>query len=223
MAVVNLKVFKQGKPIYWIVGAVVLFVLFYFMLNKSAPAAGGTQYVSTGPSEALQAAQLQAGIQSAQIQASANVEAGKIAAANNAAVLSSQVALAQLSSGEKVALFQLARDADVAALNAETNLQIASQTMAYNLESARVASQTAIDMRAMETQLLKDQMNANAQMFAAQSNNLITQTLISATSNLKKKDRDDALAGIGGYVPVRGGASGGSIDNLAIGVIGGFL
>lgn len=210
MAKLNLTVFKRGKPIYWVIGGIVVFVVFYMLFTKSAPSSGGaaTAY-STGPSEAFQAAQMQYASQIQMAGIAAQSKAAEIQAANNAAVLSANVAMANLAMQEKVGLFQLARESDLATLQLENNRLINQDNITYGLESARIAGETQLGLRALDIGLLTRQMETQAEMFATQSQNLVTQTLISATSNLKKKDRDDALAGIGGYTPVYGGSSGG--------------
>lgn len=219
MAKLNLQVFKRGKPIYWVIGGVALFVIFYLAFSKPASAGGSSGgAIVTGPSEALQAAQMQYGAQIQGAQIAAGVEAARIQAENNAASLGASVALANLATQEKVALFQLAREADLAAINAQTNLLINEQNISYGVETARLAAETQIGLRALDVSLLNKQMETNAAMFETQSKNLITQSVIAQVPSLKKRDRDDALAGIGGYTPVPGGAGGGG--NIVEGAMG---
>lgn len=226
MAKINLRVFKQGKPIYWIIGGIVVFVLFYMLFNRGAPATagGGTTVVQSGPSEAMQIAGMQtaAAIQSAQI--AANIEALRVQGERDQAALAGQVALAQLASGERVALETLNAEREAAAINAQTNLLINEQTINYNLESARLASETQLGLRQIDANLIsgqldaqaemfRDQLAANMAMYQIQSQNLIAQTAFSQIGNLKKKNRDEALAYLASafgdfpntYVPQRGG------------------
>ncbi len=194
MAKFNLKVFKQGKTLYWVIGAVVLFVIFYLMLNRGGSSAtGGTTVVQSGPSEAMQIAGMQqaAAIQTAQMQY--NLGAAQIAADREAANLAGQIALAQLTSGENVALQQLEFEKALGEANIAANLQLSEMTQAYSLESARVAAETQLDLRALDVGLLEKQMETQAWMFAKQSDNLIAQSIIAQIGNLKKGDRDNAL------------------------------
>lgn len=209
MAKLNLQVFKKGKPIFWIIGGVVVFVVFYLMFNKGSGGAstGTTTVMQSGPSEALQAASLQAStaIQAAQI--SANVEATKIGAERDANVLAAQVALAQLSSGEHVALEQLEADRAAMELNASTNLLVNEQNLNYGLETARLAANTELGRKQIDANLLtqqlatnaamfSEQLAANVHMFDTQSDNLIKQSIIGQVGSLKKGDRDNALISI---------------------------
>jgi len=229
MAAISLKVFKKGKPIYWIIGAVVLFVLFYFMFNRgggAATASGSTNYVTTGPSEAVQIASMQAGAAAQAGNLAASVEMARINSETVAAGLGAQIAMAQLASGENVALRQLIAQERLGEINAETNLLINEQNLSYSTETARIAADTNIALKNIDAGILTSQLTANRDMFAIQSSNMITQTLISQVGNLKKRDRDDALAGIGGYIPVYGGSGGGiSGSDIApfAGVIGSFI
>lgn len=172
----NLKVFKKGKPIYWIIGAVVLFVIFYMMANKGAGSSGsggsgGQVVMQSGPSEAMQMAGLQAStaLQVSAQEANAAIQAANIAAALEAARiereydtagLGAQVALAQLTSGETVALAQLDTEKQLAALNVNANLLINEQNLAYSTESARVAAETNLAMREMEVGFMNRTLDA---------------------------------------------------------------
>ncbi len=230
MAKLSLKVFKQGKPIYWIIGAVVVFVVFYFLFNKgSGSASGSTQYVSSGPSEALQGAQLQAGaaVQAAQI--SANVEAMRIQAQRETQTLGAQVALEQLASGENVAMAQLANERDLGAMNVNANLLINEQNLNYGAETARLAAETTLGLRMIDANIVTHQLDTNAAMFAEQSRNLIATTALGQIQGLKKKNRDEALTAITAsltgtpnlYVPQGGGGFGlGNIVGVLSPVVG---
>lgn len=206
MAKISLRVFQKGKPIFWIIGAVVVFVLFYLMANRrsDASAGGGMTVVQSGASEAMQIAGMQtaASIQTAQIGAS--VEAARIQGEQNRNVLASQVAIAQLMSGERVALETISADREAANLNAATNLAINEQNTTYALESARLASETSIGLKGIDAAIVMHQLDTNAEMFgkqldtnammfAEQSRNLIATTALGQIQTLKKKNRDEAL------------------------------
>lgn len=209
MAKLSLRVFQKGKPIFWIIGAVGIFVLFYLMFNRGAGASsgGGTTVVQSGPSEAMQIAgmQMAGAIQAAQI--GANVEALRIQGQRDQGVLAGQVAMAQLASGERVALETLATDRDAARFNAETNLLIHERTLSYNTESARIAADTAIDLKQIDANVVMyqlgtnaamfdRQLQTNAAMFETQSRNLIATTALAQVGSLKKKNRDEALTAL---------------------------
>lgn len=198
MAKLSLRVFKKGKPIYWIIGGVVLFVLFYMLFNKGGAASGGggVNVVSSGPSEAMQAASLQASTAIATAQIGAGIEAARIGVQRDMGALQAQIALAQLGSGERVALETLEFERAMGLADNQANLLINEQNINYALESARVASETSLGLRKLETDMFSEQLAANRDMFAIQSQNLITQSMIAQVSSLKAKDRDTALAAI---------------------------
>lgn len=215
MAKLSLRVFKQGKPIYWIIGAVFVFVVFYLMFNRGS-GASGSQVVQTGPSEAMQIAALQAGASQAAVQSAANIEAARIQASREQAALGAQVALAQLASGEKVALEQLALESGLGFANIQANILINDANISYALESARIASETQIGLRQIDVDLLNAQLEAQTHMFEVQSQNLLYQSLIGQTGSLKKKNRDEYAAYLASlmsgqqtaYIPQRSGGFG---------------
>lgn len=198
MAKLSLRVFKKGKPIYWIIGGLVLFVIFYLLFNRGGAASGGggVNVISTGPSEAMQNASLQASTAIATAQIGAGIEAARIQVSRDTANLQAQIALAQLGSGERVALETLNAERSLAQLDAQTNLLVNEQNINYALETARVASETTLSLRKFETDMFSEQLAANRDMFRIQSENLITQSMIAQVSSLKAKDRDTALAAI---------------------------
>lgn len=156
----NLKVFKKGKPIYWIGGAVILFVLFYFLFNRGA--SGSTTVVSSGPSEALQAAQLSAGVQTAQIQAQANSAAQQTAGAITIAGIQAQLALAQTDAQAHSTDLQTNQSAAVAFAQIDANKAEQLANMSYSFESAKLASETALQTKASDNALLAHQLDTNA-------------------------------------------------------------
>jgi hypothetical protein len=208
MAKISLRVFKKGKPIFWIIGAVFVFVIFYMLFNKSAKAGasdgGGVSYVSSGPSEALQAQAMQVGaaIQGAQI--AAGVETAKVQEQANEATLGAQVALAQLAAGQTVQLRSIDADLDVAHTNAAANVAINDANLNYGLETASIAATRDITLKQIDANTLAHQMDTNAllvvhqldtqaDMFAEQSKTLTQQSLIAQVGNVKKKQRGAAL------------------------------
>jgi plastocyanin len=186
----NLRVFKQGKPIYWIVGAVFLFIVFYLVLNKkpASDTTGTTSYVSTGPSEALQAQamQINAGITTAQIGASVQVQ--QLQEQQSEANYALTAALAQVSAGQTVSLAGIDAQKAADAENAAANIQINQDNNSYGLETARVASQTQIGLAQISADTVTHQLDTNAAMFAEQSKNLVAQSLIASIANFKHKN-----------------------------------
>lgn len=214
MAKFNLRVFKKGKPIYWIIGAVVVFVAFYMLFNRGGSSASGTTVIqSGGMSEQAQLAAAQIGAANQQAQLAASIELARVQGEKDAANLGAQVALAQLASGETVALSSLERESAIAAMNVNANLLMNEQNINYATESARIAAETQLGLREIDTNLLREQMRTQSEMFAVQSHNLIAQSVIGQIGNLKKKNRDEALIAISegalgttlDYTPRRGG------------------
>lgn len=187
----NFKVFKKGKPIYWVLGGIVLFVVFYLYFNRGG--GGSTQYVQGGESEAVTIAKLNAGIAQSQFQAQIGLQAAGIAAQDRASQLAANVELAKIAAGESVAGKQLTAEQAMTFASLDTTKAIAALNASYNLESARVASEAALAAKTMDNNLLIHQMDTNKEMFAIQSDNLIKQTVISQIPSLKSKDRDKAL------------------------------
>lgn len=200
MAKFNLKVFKKGKPIYWVAGAVILFAVFYFFFNRGTGSSGGVQYVQSGPSEALQAAQLEAATQQNIVQAQVNLRAQEIGAELEAAGLMANIQLAGLMSNENIAMAGFANDAALGMASLDVQRQIAALNSMTSLELAQISSDAAITAKEIDTGLLIHQLNVNQQMFETQSQNLLTQSIISQVPSLKKKDRDETLQYLGGTI-----------------------
>lgn len=204
MAKISLRVFKRGKPIYWIVGGIFVFVAFYLLFNKrSAAATGTTSYVATGPSEALQSqmAQINAGVQGASI--AAGVELAKVQESQNEAGYALSAVLAQNAAQQTVALATLDTQRDIAEQGIAANVSMTASNNAYGLETARTAAQTQIGLAEISANTLTHQMDTQSAMFAEQSKNLVTQSLIAVAGSAKHKI--EALQVVAPYVT--GGAS----------------
>jgi len=215
----NWAVFKKGKAIYWVVGAVVLFVIFYLLASggskssgdTASTGAGGITTINPGPSDAQLAAA--AGITQAQLAANAattqsNAELAAKQSDNAAAVaianLQYQGSLADTQAGADVAKYLAATDAatNSLALTEQTRqMQIQGE---YSFATAKVAAETNLAGQALQAQVLTTQLVTQAQMFGKsldantqalqiQSQNLVDQSLIAQIPTLKKKNRDDAL------------------------------
>lgn len=204
----SLAVFRRGKPIYWVIGAVALFVLFYFMVSRQAPSAassGGTTVIQSGPTEAQQAMQIQysmasmqsnAGIQAAQIGANADIAMATLAA---------QVQLANTQASADVAKYTAALDAQsqseyTAAQQTMLATQVAgaittSQIQAqYGVETANIAAMSVLDQANVQAAMFSKQLDTNAKMFTAQMASANFQSLAAQVGNVKKNDRDNMLA-----------------------------
>lgn len=217
----NWSVFKKGKTVYWIGGAVILFVIFYLIASKgassggdSADTSGGLIYQPSGPTDAQ--VQASAAISAAQIQANSQTQQYQLQLAALQQQGASDVALATLQAHSQDLATQAAADVtnrqtdaasavSMAGLTAQTN--IAQLQAEYSYDTAKAANEAAITINAnnnatsiagrqIDASTLHDQLQTNLQMFAIQSNNLITQSAIAATANLKKGDRDAALVSI---------------------------
>jgi len=201
----NLKVFKKGKPIYWVAGAVILFVIFYLFLNRgggqSAPAqSGGVVSYNSGPSDAQISAASQ--ISGAQIQANAAINQQQLQLAgiredNSARVaiagLENQLGVIAINAETGLQRFNIdaGREVDLATINATKEYQYLQAE--YSLETARIASDATIRSREIDRSILGDQLRSNILSLNIQSDNLIAQTALSQISSLKKKDRDNTL------------------------------
>lgn len=207
MAKFNLAVFRKGKPIYWIVGAVVLFVLFYFMASKGAPKAssgGGTTYVESGPSEAELSAQVALAGISAQTNSDAARVAGETAIARSQmetqiglAQINATIAAADIAANRELSALALTTDRDNQRAQLEASLDAINLQAQYGTEQARIATQGSIQALQIQTQ-------AQQAMYMEQSRALGQQALIAQASTLKKKDRDNFLAGLAGLSNYRG-------------------
>jgi len=201
----NLDVFKKGKSVYWIIGAIVLFVIFYLLASGGSKSTGSgavtTSVINSGPSDAQLAAG--AAVQTAQIQASvaANESAAQVAAIQSQtnaqvaiATLQFQGDLANTQAGADVAKYVAALDANVAtsSFTAQTNaLQIQSE---YSFATAKVAAETDLAKNYQNNTLLLNQLQTNAAMFHDQVQGLNFQALVGQIGAVKSNDRDNAFA-----------------------------
>lgn len=187
----NFKFLNKGT-IWWVVGAIVLFVIFYMVAsggNSAGASDGTTAVVGSTPSDAQIAAQLQGQSIQAQL-AAATIQAQSEV---TVAAMQRDVALANVQAGADITKYQVA-----------TDLQAAREAAEYGVETANIAANTQLKLKETDAALLIHQMNVNAEMFNTQSQNLIAQSLIGASASLKKKDRDNYLVSIATGAPYRG-------------------
>lgn len=293
----NWKIFKKGKPIYWIIGAVFLFVIFYLISSggsKATTSSGGITTINTGPSDAQVAASSQIALaqisaQAMQSQAALEYQAVQERTAGEVAIatldIQSRLAESRLASETALGLGSQQITGQLAAINAqmksaemqaeysfatakmasETNLamygldtQVAMKNIDAQLEGLRVTSNMNIAVQNIQAgvahhqidagvnmsqiaagvsmyqtdaqkdvalatiastntqaqinanlisqqlttnaQMLRDQLNANNEALQIQSQNVIAQSLIGQVGSLKKKDRDESLQIVSGYL-----------------------
>lgn len=208
-------------------GIVLVFgLVFWMLLNRGAPAAGNTTMVSAGPSDAQLAmgaqvtmAQINAGaaVQAAQIQFAGLAQQGQIAL--DLAGMETAYRTLELASNERLGTATI--DASVAALGMQfkNSVDITNSNNQFMVDYAQVSADSARDQlmigAALQSSLSRDQLEAykvgvDASKFSA---------VLGTIGTLKKKDRDNALAGFTGYMipndPQRSGGGGFSLSSLA--------
>lgn len=227
----------------WLFGGI--FLVFglglFLLLNRGgggSSASGGGTVVSGGLSEGAQLqamainaqAQGQAmAIQAQREQTALSLEAAamQIEGQQNLAILSSQVALAELEASKAITSEQTA--ASLAALNAQLANSYAMQELQVSagVETARLVQDSALQQMAIGAMMQRQMGEQQLEAFRIQTNAGVTQSLISQVSSLKRKDRDTALAAItaanagygfsGGkgddYIQI-GGGSGTRLNNI---------
>jgi len=171
----NMQVFKHGKPIYWIIGAVIIFVIFWKVASGSSKSSGtGTiTTVSSGPTDAqvnaaagVSAAQLQANaeIASQQIAANAQIAGGELALAAQRDVTAGGVATATLeqqahiydtSAAADVAHYTAGLDANVALAGINAQQAIAFNQNEYSFATARVAAETSLASQEIQAGVIR--------------------------------------------------------------------
>ena len=202
----NFAVFKKGKTLYWVLGAVVLFVVFYFLFNKGGSSGGSVNVSSSGPSDAsvasstaLAMAQLQYGAQSAISQSNNN-------AAVAVATLQANNSLAQTQAQADVGKYVAGLDATTQAsyINAQQN--IANINATANTSQASIAAATVIHQSDTQAAMFTAQLTTNAEMFKEQVRGVILQSVAAQIPAVGKNDRDNIAALVAAQ------ASGGSIS-----------
>lgn len=212
MAKFSLSYVKKNPVMF---GAIfVVFGLVFWLLMNRGASSGSTQYVSSGPSEALQAAQLQAGaaIQAKQIDAQVANTAGAIQLEALSQQLEGQAAIATmelqyrtLELGANERLSELQTTASLAALQSQLNAQaqMSADNNAFAIGYARVAAESAVTQLAIGAALQRDLSAQQLEAFKYGTDASIKQTVLSMIPSLKKKDRDNALTSIAsGYAGV---------------------
>lgn len=168
----NAKILKS-KWVFYALGAIILFAVFYRLASGSGSSASTTATTSTGVSDAQYAAQLQAQLQGASINAS-------LSAANMQAQRDIAVATLQANSADNTTQAYADTQKYLAATQAGTD----AATIAANLAATRVQSEYGLaDAEvASQTQLGLKQIDANQFIAQVQSNNDITKTQLATNA-----------------------------------------
>ena len=204
-----LKKFSWGyvkeNPVMFGVIFLVFGLLLWVLINRNASnGSGSTTYVASGPSEALQAANLQAGTQIQLAQISANT--ANAAAAYQLEALSTQIegqlavaameaqfATLELAANER--LTELQTSASLAALTAQltTQRQMSADANAFALDYARAANDAAVTTVAINAALQRDLSAQQLDAYKYGLDTSVKQGILATIPTLKKKDRDTAL------------------------------
>jgi hypothetical protein len=195
----NFKIFKKGKPIYWILGAIAVFIVFYMIASRGS---------SSGGSVAVVGGTAQADNTIALANAEASMRAGDNAAAVAIATLQAQGQIAETQAGADVAKYIANLEATTSMAGFTAQMEAIKLQSEYGLESSRVAAETQLGIRALDAAVLSKQLDTNASMFnnslaanvemsRIQSDAFIKQSALSVIPTLKKKDRDETLQILG--------------------------
>ena len=163
MAKFNWKVFKKGKTIYWVIGAIVLFVVFYLIASsgsgsKSSNGPSGVTVLDQGPSDTAIAAQAAV----TQQQIAGHYDLAKLKEEAGAAVAIAQISgntqdtANSLAAQTAMNLASLEAGIQTAAINADLeSIRLQSE---YGLESARVAGQFNLAIHALDADVARTQL-----------------------------------------------------------------
>lgn len=198
----NFKIFKKGKPVYWIVGGIVLFVIFYMITSKGASSSsGGITTINSGPSDTAIAANAQMAMAQLQYGSAVTAQANQANADVAIATLAANTQMAQIAASADAAKYVANLDANTQAQYLTTQRDIASTNAEYSLETARIAADTTLGTYQIQADMFGHQLDTNTEMLQIQSQNLIAQSLIAQIPSLKKGDRDAALISLALGVP----------------------
>jgi hypothetical protein len=221
--------YVKKNPVMFGVIFVVFGLLLWLLINRGASGgSGSTTYVASGPSEALQAANLQAGtqIQLAQISAnSANNQAAfqlealsqQIEGQSAIAALEMQFRTLELAASERMTALQT--NASLAALQAQLNTQAAmtESNNAFALDYAKTAQDAAVATVAINAALQRDLSAQQLQAYESGLRTSVLQGILATIPSLKKKDRDTALGGFLASVNGQSFTGGRGDDRISIG------
>lgn len=219
--------YVRKNPVMFGAIFIVFGLLLWLFLNRGA-GGGSTTYVASGTSEALQAANLQAGtaIQLKQIDAQVANNAAAIQLEALASQIEGQMGMAalelqyrtlELAASERMS--ELQTSASLAALTAQLNTQasMSADNNAFALEYARSANDAAIATVAIGAALQRDLGAQQLQAYESGLRTSVLQGILSTIPSLKKKDRDTALGGFLATVSGQTFTGGRGDDTIVIG------
>lgn len=200
--------YVKKNPVMFGAIFVVFGLLFWLLINRGGGNAA-TQYVQTGPSEALQAANLQAAtqIQGAQIQASSQnaiaayqLEAmtRQLEGQQSIAALELQYKTLELAVSERMTDKQT--DASLLALQAQLNnsLALANENNSFMVDYAKVAADSAMQQVAINAALQRAMSADQLEAYKVGAEVSKIGMLASVIPTIKPNDRDNAFAMLGG-------------------------
>ncbi len=199
--------YVKSNPVMFGSIFVVFGLLLYLAMNKGA-SSGSTQYVTTGPSEALQAtnAQIGASLQAKQIDAAvANQQSQAQLAALTAQIngqqvvanMQMQVSMAELTANTALSSKQI--DASLLALHSQLDnqLDLANANNTFMVDYAKVAADNATAQVMINAALQRDmgaqQVDLQKSLSQDQLKAYTVGTLASVIPSLSKSDRDNTL------------------------------
>lgn len=225
--------YVKKNPVMFGAIFIVFGLLLWFLMNRGA-SGGSTQVVQTGPSEALQAAQMQTGaaIQAKQIEAQTASALGafqlealtrQLEGQQSIALLEMQYRTAELAASER--MNDKTTAASLAALQSQLNAQtaMAESNNQYMIDYARVAAENATTQLAIGAALQRDLSAQQLEGYKYGIDASIRQAILATIPSLKKKDRDTALGAFLATESGYGFTGGKGDDKIVIGGGGGYL
>jgi hypothetical protein len=203
----NVAYVKQHPAMFGTI-FVVFGLLLWLMLNKGHASSGGGQYVTTGPSEALQAANLQAGtaLQLKQLDLAGAAQSGQMQLAALTAQINGQEQMANMQMqyqfaelAANSALGSKQIDASLIALQAQLDnqLETTNSNNQFMVDYAKVAADNAtaqVMINAnLQATLGAQSVDLQKQLSADQLKAYTVGSLASVIPSLSKSDRDNTL------------------------------
>lgn len=186
-------------------------LLIWLLINRGSSSDSGTTYVNQGPSEALQAAQLQTGaaIQAKQIDASVQTAMGAMQLEALSRQIQGQAAIATMEQSYRMAelsenagLSKLQIQASLQALSAQldNNLAITNSNNSFMIGYATTVQEAATQQTAINAAVQMHLSDNQTEAFKAQAKAMAVGALASQIGNVKANDRDNAFAALAGTI-----------------------
>jgi len=185
---------KKARP--WIIGGVVVIGIVVFMMLRGGGSNASAQTVSSGPSEALQAAQLQASTQLGIAQLQANNAATQTAAELQAFMYGkdADITLAGLQSDAQRYALGIQGEIQMAGINAQQNIALAQENTALfgvaaqrDVSIAGLAAQENIAQSQYSFLSQQAQFSAQREMAQLASNERVSIAQINAGNQANKR------------------------------------